>query len=79
MVMNNKGKHARMLHACVPDVYMQKWWVRCVRVGCLSLHCTVPALQIRHVKKEEIRECQGSPSTRVPSLFVNRALEGFLA
>ena len=24
MAMNNKGKHAHMSHACVPDAYTQK-------------------------------------------------------
>ena len=32
MAMNNKGKHARVSHACVSNRYTQKW---CVHFACV--------------------------------------------
>ena len=33
MAMNNKGKHARLLHMCMSGTYMQKW--------CMCLACAL--------------------------------------
>ena len=44
MAMNNKGKHARMSHACVPAAYTQKW---CMRVACATVAYLCTALYIQ--------------------------------
>ena len=42
MATNNKGIHACVSHACMPDAYMQKW---CVRVACALVAYLCTALQ----------------------------------
>ena len=39
MAMNNKGKHAHVSHACVPDAYTQKWCVHVCWLLISALHC----------------------------------------